>query len=244
MPVNAAHGAIVRSIVDLGHDLSFRVVAVDQRGHGLSDKPASGYSGADFSADIASLVQVLDAGPAVIVGHSLGARNAFVVAASRPDLVCGVVAIDFTPFLASEIFDGIASRVGGGARAFDSPEAVAAYLRQRYPRFPEDAIQRRVANGYVEVDGQYAALADPESMVQTTNGLREDFEWAVRQVECQVLMIRGLESALVSPEAFEQTLAVRPDFSRLVIPDADHYIPEEVPSTVSVAIRRFAGSLV
>src|SRR3954452_19629288 len=52
----------------------FRVIAVDQRGHGLSEQPSSGY---DFPTVVDDLRQFLDAldvrEPAVVVGHSWGA---------------------------------------------------------------------------------------------------------------------------------------------------------------------------
>src|SRR3979411_2621965 len=54
---------------------SLRAVGVYQRGNGLSDKPATGYLAADFSHDVIALIEALDCGPAIVVGHSLGARN-------------------------------------------------------------------------------------------------------------------------------------------------------------------------
>ena len=50
-------------------------------------------------ADVAAIVARFDAGPAVVVGHSLGARNAIVAGALHPKLVRAVVAIDFTPYI-------------------------------------------------------------------------------------------------------------------------------------------------
>ena len=54
---------------------------MDQRGHGLSDKPDSGYGAKDYTDDLVALIKTLNAGPAIIVGHSLGARNGVEVAA-------------------------------------------------------------------------------------------------------------------------------------------------------------------
>jgi 2-(acetamidomethylene)succinate hydrolase len=222
---------------------SFRVVSMDQRGHGQSDKPPSGYSGAEFGQDVISLIEVLDGGPALLVGHSLGARNAIVAAVARPELVSGVVAVDFTPFIEPAVFDSLEARVRGGDRPFPSREAVADYLSERYPRMPADAVWRRVTHGYREVQGQYRPLADPEAMVQTANSLREDLEPATRDVRRPVLMVRGAHSNLVSAAAFERTLRLRPDFSQLVVADADHYVPEEAPSVVSKAVLGFAETL-
>jgi 2-(acetamidomethylene)succinate hydrolase len=81
----------------------FTTIAVDQRGHGHSDKPGSGYGADDYAADIAALIRTLDKGPAILVGHSLGARNSVTAAADYPDLVRSVVAIDFTPYIEDEV---------------------------------------------------------------------------------------------------------------------------------------------
>src|SRR5688572_25186865 len=49
---------------------SLRVFAISQRGHGDSDKPESGYSVADFEADLAAFVDALALRRVVVVGHS------------------------------------------------------------------------------------------------------------------------------------------------------------------------------
>ncbi|HEY8474197.1 MAG TPA: alpha/beta hydrolase [Natronosporangium sp.] len=219
---------------------AFRVVSMDQRGHGLTDKPPTGYTAEELSDDVLSLVETLDAGPALLVGHSLGARNALVAATRRPELVAAVVAIDFTPYIEPEVFDALSTRVRGGDRLFGSPAEITAYLSERYPRLPLDAIERRARHGYRAVDGGYRPLADPDAMAQTADGLRADLAPAVRQVRCPTLLIRGADSTLVSPAAFERTLRLRPDFAHIVVAGADHYVPEEQPDAVCAAIRTFA----
>lgn len=246
-PVIFLHGitanAAVWDPVLLALEDAFHVVGVDQRGHGKSDKPASGYGSAAFSQDALNLIRTLGEGPAIIVGHSLGARNGVVAAESHPDLVAGVVAIDFTPFIEKEVLDALESRVKGGNRTFSSHGEIVDYLASRYPRMPRDAVERRATHGYREQDGVFIALADPSAMAATAEGLREDFEPAVRRVTRPVLMVRGMESKLVSGAAFERTMHLRPDLPSLVVPDTDHYVPEEAPDVVSKAIRDFAKAL-
>ena len=55
---------------------SIRAIAVSQRGHGDSGRPASGYRTRDFAADAAAFADALGLGPAVVVGHSMGSTNA------------------------------------------------------------------------------------------------------------------------------------------------------------------------
>jgi 2-(acetamidomethylene)succinate hydrolase len=223
---------------------SFRVVSLDQRGHGRSDKPAEGYTGADFAADLLAVIETLGGGaPALAVGHSLGARNGIVAAAARPDLISGVVAVDFTPYIEPEVLETLAMRVRGGDRTFETRQSIVDYLSERYPRMPADAVERRATHGYVETEQGFRPLADPNSMSQTAEGLKEDLEPATRDVKRPVLMIRGAESTLVSETAFDRTRTLRPDLEYLVVPGTDHYVPEEAPDVISDAVLRFAQGL-
>lgn len=65
----------------------FRVVTFDNRGVAPSSECAEGFSMADMVADTAALIEHLGAGPAFVVGTSLGARITQELALSRPDLV-------------------------------------------------------------------------------------------------------------------------------------------------------------
>jgi 2-(acetamidomethylene)succinate hydrolase len=221
----------------------FRVVGVDQRGHGLSDKPTQGYGGEDYARDLLGLVHAMGGAPAIVVGHSLGARNGVVAATLQPELIAGVVAIDFVPFIEDEVLLALETRVKGGDRTFASVDEIVAYLASRYPLMPGDALQRRAAHGYRRVGDVFHALADPKAMALTAEGLREDLEPAMSSVRKPVLLVRGAESKLVSVAAFERTKQLRPDLPTLVVPGTDHYVPEEAPGVVSQAIRDFAQTL-
>jgi 2-(acetamidomethylene)succinate hydrolase len=217
-----------------------RTVAVDQRGHGRSGKPATGYDAAAYTADVRALVRALDCGPVVAVGHSLGARNAVVLAAEHPDVVAGVVAVDYTPYVEPAVLDALETRVRGGDRAFASGTDVETYLRERYPLLPADAVRRRRRYGYAPAGTgrTLRPLADPAAMVRTVDGLRRDFAAATRAVRVPVTLLRGEHSAIVSPRAFAATSELRPDFRAVQLPGLDHYVPEEDPQTVADEIVR------
>lgn len=68
----------------------FRTVAVSQRGHGDSVKPAKGYALADFAADLEMLLDALGIDRAVVVGHSMGSLVATRFAIDHPDRVAGL----------------------------------------------------------------------------------------------------------------------------------------------------------
>ena len=79
---------VIRS---LGEDL--RVIAVDQRGHGRSDKRGP-YEWSEFGADAAALVDELDLEGVVGVGHSMGGHAVTQAAAQRPHRFRALLLVD------------------------------------------------------------------------------------------------------------------------------------------------------
>lgn len=213
-----------------------RTIAVDQRGHGRSDKPGSGYDASHYCTDIIKLIADLDCGPVVVVGHSLGARNAVVLGAQRPDLVAGVLAVDYAPYVESEVLDSLQSRVRSGDRQFETAVDIRHYLRERYPLMPDDAIERRISYGYQNENGKFQALADPDAMQQTVAGLRRDFVDEMRNIPVPVTIVRGENSKIVSRNALAATRQLRPDIEVIELSDVDHYVPEEAPEQVAERI--------
>jgi 2-(acetamidomethylene)succinate hydrolase len=213
----------------------FGIQSIDQRGHGRGLKPATGYAAEDYAHDISQMIQE----KTLLIGHSLGARNALVAGARYPEKVAAVVAIDFTPFIEREVFDALEQRVNRGDRVFSSLDSVRAYLKDRYPRLPADAVERRARHGFECIDGEWRALALPAAMRQTCAGLREDLAPFLKDIRVPVLLLRGADSKLVSRGAWAKTKALRPDLPAQEIAGADHYVPEEQPAAVAAAVIDF-----
>jgi pimeloyl-ACP methyl ester carboxylesterase len=72
----------------------YRVIVPDSRGHGQSSTPPVGYDPVDMATDLAELVELLEAGPVVAIGHSLGGFVVSVLAVRWPELVRAVVVVD------------------------------------------------------------------------------------------------------------------------------------------------------
>jgi len=71
-----------------------RVVSVDLRGHGESDKPHAPYTIAGFADDVAWLCRELGLVKPVVIGHSMGGMTALEVAARHPDLPHAIIVCD------------------------------------------------------------------------------------------------------------------------------------------------------
>jgi 2-succinyl-6-hydroxy-2,4-cyclohexadiene-1-carboxylate synthase len=72
----------------------YRIIAPDQRGHGLSDKPIARYAGEDMAADAYELIRYLGCAPVIVVGHSMGARIGAYLAALYPQVVKAFALLD------------------------------------------------------------------------------------------------------------------------------------------------------
>lgn len=219
------------------------VIALDQRGHGRSDKPQQGYTGGDFASDAVAVLDALGIDTAVAAGHSLGGRNAWVAAARYPERVVGAVVVDYTPFVEAQVIDELDSRVALGFRQFADVEEIESYLQERYPAVLPGAIARRARWGYKKLsDGRWAPLALPEAMSQLIDGFHVPYDEEFRSVPSRMTHLRGSASRIVSELAWEKAIAERPDDRWVAVDGADHYIPEELPDIVAAEILNSLGT--
>jgi len=218
------------------------VISLDQRGHGRSGKPARGYTGDDFATDVVTVLDALGIDRAVVAGHSLGGRNAWLAAARHPQRITGAVVVDYTPFVETAVIDELDVRVAAGFREFADTDEIESYLRDRYPAILPGAIARRARWGYRPLEsGRLAPLASPTAMAQLIDGFRTPYDDEFRRVAVPMTHLRGTASRIVSETAWERARAERPDDRWVPVPGADHYIPEELPDLVAAEIDRVLG---
>ncbi|MGA9772143.1 MAG: alpha/beta hydrolase [Blastocatellia bacterium] len=94
LPGLTANARCFDGLIQAGLNSRFRVLALDLRGRGLSDKPATGYAMADHAADVLGLLDSLGINQAVMCGHSFGGMLTFYLAANYSDRIAKLVAID------------------------------------------------------------------------------------------------------------------------------------------------------
>lgn len=97
-PILLLHGLASNSRIwdDVAARLAerFHVVAMDQRGHGLSDRPTDGFAFAKVAGDARAVVEALGLGRVTVVGHSWGGNVALVFATSYPEITRALVLVD------------------------------------------------------------------------------------------------------------------------------------------------------
>ena len=142
-----------RVLAEAGHP----VVAVDQRGHGLSDKPETGYGFAEVTADLTALVRALGWERPVIAGQSWGGNVVLELAAREPDLAAGIVLVDGGFIELNSGPDRTWERISVELRppplAGTPRAAMEARLRQMYPDWSDEGIGGTLANMETLPDG-------------------------------------------------------------------------------------------
>lgn len=177
----------------------YRVLALDLRGRGESDKPASGYGFAYHARDILGFADALHLESFVLVGHSFGATTSSYTASIRPDRVSALILLD-----------------GGsepGAETLKQMYPAIKRLEKTYPSMEEYlAVQRSVVYHKPWTRGLEQCLSDemerqPDGTVRSrssasaiTHDLDMHFLYTVffhlPELKCPVLLLRPAEGLL------------------------------------------------
>ena len=72
----------------------YAVIAIDQRGHGRSDKPDEGYDFKSVGEDLAQFIKVMKLKRPIVVGHSWGGSVAISAAVAHPGIIGGLCLVD------------------------------------------------------------------------------------------------------------------------------------------------------
>ncbi len=141
MPGLTANAHAFDGLIQAGLNAKYRVIAVDLRGRGLSDKPETGYGMADHAQDILGLLDQLGIQKATIGGHSFGALLTFYLASHFPERVEKMVLLDAAAQMHPNTREMLASAMSRLGQTFPS---FADYLelvkKAPYLTYWEDAM--------------------------------------------------------------------------------------------------------
>ena len=218
-------------------EAGYRVVTVDLRGHGQSSTGWSDYASSAIGADVVALVDELNAGPATLVGTSMGAAAVAWAAAEKPEAISGTVLIG--PFVRdvppSSWIAGVA-QTAMIKLALWGPWGEWAW-GQVYGTFygdkPADFEAYRatlVAN--LAEEGRMDAL---RGMIAAS---KKDVEVRLAEVKAPVLVVMGTKDPdFADPKAEADLVAGLLRGRVVMVEGAGHYPQVEQPDAVANAIR-------
>jgi len=219
----------------------FRVLALDQRGHGETDW-ATDYAPERMVEDIESFVQELKLGQFSLLGLSMGGRNAYHYAAAHADELLRLVIVDIGPEIATEG----STRIQTGTRAndvFANADEAIAQQRAGNARADENELRSRVSDNLKPTDDGKMTWRWDKALRSPDRGLpRPDSQaaWAMLpKITCPTLLVRGAHSDVLSQETAERMTREIPNCDLVQVPDAGHSIPLENPQGFILAVRPF-----
>jgi pimeloyl-ACP methyl ester carboxylesterase len=231
----------------------FEVIAVDQRGIGLSDKPEDGYDSGTLADDLVALMDALGHERFAVVGHDTGFAISYALAADHPDRIQRAA---------------LAEIPGPPGAAPSPPLFVPAPVNDRLwhipfnrvEKVPEQLIEGRedIFFGYEfaiqggkladEVVEYYVSLLSKPGVLPGSLGFYRAFDATVAQNEARkerpltmpVLAIGGEQS--YGEHVGEAMQLVADDVQSLVIPGTGHWVAEEAPEEMLAALTEFLAS--
>ncbi len=203
----------------------WRVIGLDQRGHGFSGHAAT-YTRDDYHRDLLAVFDACTIPQAVVLGSSLGGVNAYQFAARQPQRVRALVIED----IGAVCQDDLSWCLSWPAR-FPSLQAMQTAI---HSYFCESAVQR---------DDGWDVRFDRPGMVRSGQALNGDWWADWLGSTCPALLLRGGASNILAAELAEQMVARRPGTLLQTFPGIGHNINEGDPQGFVAAVTGFLAGL-
>ena len=230
-----------RPTVDLlpaGHS---PVYAPDLRGHGQSPKPGGrgAYTALRMARDIVEFCPAVGVDRPHLVGHSMGARVAIVLAARYPARVRSVTVVDIGPEAWAANLDATARSLGQMPRSFPSrTDALEFAFRGRTPlTADEEMFFRRLVR---EPNGSYRWLGSPEAMISAVTSQRRRNYWREwESIAIPALFVRGGASREVRPGVADEMRRRNPRVAYAEFEEVGHNVPLLAAGRLAAQLDRF-----
>jgi pimeloyl-ACP methyl ester carboxylesterase len=238
------------------------VLALDQRGHGGSDRPDAGYAVDTVAGDLAMALDAVGWSRAVLVGHSWGAAVAATFAAQHPERTLALVCLDGGFMSPPAGFDRAAARKRlEPPRLAAPPEELERMMREHTPTDWSDEVASAVMPIFAEDDDGLARARLPfDTHMQIVDGLLDyDAVSTLGAVRCPTWLVSCETSRDVSPAsgpderddgwsahraaALAKVVELLPDARVMRWGGAVHDVPLQWPALVAGLVRSAADGV-
>lgn len=231
----------------------FRILAVDQRGHGRSTLPAETEGRTSWDGlrdDLLALLETLDLRDVVLSGHSMGGTACVLAQALAPERVRSVILFDpvVTPgagqidpeqFANSPLVQGALRR----RSVFpDKAAVVAAYTgRGAFKTWQGEMLADYVADGFRErPDGEVELACSPAWEASNFSSHAHDTWGAFEQAKVPIRILKAQEGSTCRDDPRLEALVASGRIQVEMIPGTSHFLPMERPDLVQAELRRAA----
>lgn len=216
----------------------YRVLALDNRGHGESDWASTcQYGFSDYVSDLECLIDELGLQEVVLVGHSAGARYAFSYAANRPLAIESLVISDIDPDAVNPTSGGMFARYAAESDEWDSMQDVIERLRGRQPNSTDEMLLHQAEWMTKPLgDGRRVWKRDPAMLPAYE---RPDLWEDLSRLTCPTLIVRGRQSELLGHEVAVRMREAVTGARLAELEGAGHWVYQEIPEAFEITVRWF-----
>ena len=251
VPVVILHGLTghAREFDHLARALSdqYRVLVLDQRGHGESSW-ADRYDPGMMAEDVAHFLRRLDLDRVHLIGHSMGGANAWWFAARHPERVAGLAIIDVDPHVITsqqsvELWRGVLASYAAASFA-SAEEAASAYIEE-YDGLHADELRTFARNNVVAREGAWRWRFDAERLIGWMESAAADADshWhALKGVAAPTLIVHAGDSPFTDEVAMLRMVDVLDDARLIRMEDAGHDIHIDQRDALVKALRSFLAA--
>lgn len=215
------------------------VLVLDQRGHGKSPKPKTGYSPTHYANDLKALLEQLGWKKAHIVGHSMGGRVALRFCTLFPDSCASLTMEDSGALAREERVSWIQNLLGSIPTPFSSREAAKEFFAGNFKDDP-------MTGGFLQMnlepkdDGTLDWRFYAPGMKETIEtGRATDAMPEFTALKIPTLLIRGSRSKEFPAEEAQQMLRARDGVTLETIEGAGHFVHAEKHKEFNLALSTF-----
>jgi esterase len=207
----------------------YRVLALDQRGHGDSEWARDvTYSNHEMSLDAEAFIGAMGLAKPIVVGHSMGGRNTMLLLRRNQAVARAAVIVDVGPELSDKGRATISGFVQGN-QEFDDLEHFVRNVRQYDPYRSREHIERTVKYNMLErADGKYVSKCDSNprrlGIVRGSGPLENITLQDAARLDLPVLLVRGANSNILAADAAERFAAALPRGTLVTVSDCGHNV--------------------
>jgi len=219
----------------------FEILLLDQRGHGKTGKIDGGYAPTDFSADLLEVVKALDWEKFSLVGHSLGARNAFDFASRHPEFIDKLVIEDMGPHKTGESSRKTEIMIEAVPVPFKDRAAARTFFKtefeERYGKVLSDYLYSNIEK---KENGSYDWRFYKEGALEALEiGRTRDFWSEYDKIGAETLVMRGESSEHLPDKVYQEMLKRNTNARGIVISGAGHWVHFDQFSTFVKQVDEF-----
>ncbi|WP_331738216.1 alpha/beta fold hydrolase [Streptomyces sp. NBC_01276] len=218
---------------DLGRD--HRVITVDWRGCGRSERPTTGYTIADVTHDTLEFLDALELDAPVLIGSSIAGAFVLEAALAAPRRIGAVIPVDagVHHFAADGMREAMAELLAG--LRTDRARALAAFVPHWYRPGTDRAV----------IDRTVRRLLDSTPLIDRLVADQADYDPRPRLggIRVPVHFLHGERDTEVPPEVPRECAALIPGARLTVIEDAGHMSQQDQPERFNAALRAALASV-